>query len=367
MSKHKNHKKSKQPKPTKVEPIKQNTTESKENEQIKKETVESKATDTKVAPHSTDTQDENDKSSIKLSTIIYITIAIIFIAIGIILKKHTNEYNLTNHTTEKIVGHSIETQNFYTIDPTNNIMVILSESSFTFGITFFITIFFVSSFEKREKVAFKEEIKAIQTKTAQNAFLSLFKTLIDPSYLSVIENDIIRCPLIRSNARWQYKITFDTATKNFTLNRTITYSLKNVTTEIHNESFSIKCLENDYMSLKVLQKKIRRNSSDYSDHNSDDIEIKANETLDVLLCFEQTFKTPDFLYETHFTRFPLINLELDVTLPSNCNFNLSAATLEHDCIKIAEDHYLYKFKSAILKGQGIEFSCERKKESSTST
>ena len=78
---------------------------------------------------------------------------------------------------------------------------------------------------------------------------------------------------------------------------------------------------------------------------------------------KQTFDS-NYIYETQFATCPLSNLEIQVNYPSDYKFELTSALSEEPEKDTSNPRRnIYRFKNAILKGQGVEFYCEPTVES----
>jgi len=250
----------------------------------------------------------------------------------------------------------------------------ISSAVIPFGITLIITMFFVNNFTKQENEQLKNELLSFQNDTAENAVYSIFKQIIDPSFFEIVKNDVLNCKLIRRNAKWIYDI--EEKAGKLVMTRTISYSVENLSTEKQTESIKVKGLLNSYMKTRVVSLQYDKNDgkgfniiydSNEIDHCEcsaaveENIEIEGRKSVEIIKIIEQTF-TNNFIYETHFANEPLTDLEIQVNYPEGYSFSLNQCFWSQPVDKPIDGNKrkVFKFKNAILKGQGIEFFCEKK-------
>ena len=305
----------------------------------------------------------------------YLILAILIICAGYYISYKTNNYEFQNKVLQVIKDNEIQHKEYISLENKFIVLSLISEACITFGITLLITMFFVNYFDKKEKNDFKKELKEIQIETAKNAFLSLFHQIIDESFFNVVKRDIIKCKVIRKNARWIYDIYTDSDSNKLVLKRTITYTLQNLSTENRKEPMKISFLNNSYAITRNTQIKYKESTKnkyedfDINKHTEEkngykiitgDIEINSNSSVDIVRVLEQVFNT-EFIYETHFLSTPLSGLEIEVNFPKDYQFNISFNSIENDVSQIldTETKKIWKLNGALLKGQGIEFYCEK--------
>lgn len=305
----------------------------------------------------------------------YLIPAILIICAGYYISYKTNNYEFQNKVLQVIKDNEIQHKEYISLENKFIVLSLISEVCITFGITLLITMFFVNYFDKKEKNDFKKELKEIQIETAKNAFLSLFHQIIDESFFNVVKRDIINCKVIRKNARWIYDIYTDSDSNKLVLKRTITYTLQNLSTENRKEPIKISFLNNSYAITRNPQIKYKESTKnkyedfDINKHTEEkngykiitgDIEINSNSSVDIVRVLEQVFNT-EFIYETHFLSTPLSGLEIEVNFPKDYQFNISFNSIENDVSQIldTETKKIWKLNGALLRGQGIEFYCEK--------
>ena len=306
----------------------------------------------------------------------YLIFAILIICAGYYISYKTNNYEFQNKVLQVIKDNEIQYKEYISLENKFIVLSLISEACITFGITLLITMFFVNYFDKKEKNDFKKELKEIQIETAKNAFFSLFHQIIDESFFNVVKRDIINCKVIRKNARWIYDIYTDSDSNKLVLKRTITYTLQNLSTENRKEPIKISFLNNSYAITRNPQIKYKESTKnkyedfDINKHTEEkngyknitgDIEINSNSSVDIVRVLEQVFNT-EFIYETHFLSTPLSGLEIEVNFPKDYQFNISFNSIEDDVsLNLdTETKKIWKLNGALLRGQGIEFYCEKK-------
>ena len=90
------------------------------------------------------------------------------------------------------------------------------------------------------------------------------------------------------------------------------------------------------------------------------ITLKPGERVSIVTIIEQTF-TRGYVFETHFTNHPIINLNIMVNFPPDFEFNLENSFSSECRLKLNEDGVKeYNVSGGIFRGQGIEFICQPK-------
>lgn len=254
------------------------------------------------------------------------------------------------------------------------IMNFVSSAVIPFGITLIITMFFVNNFTKQENKQLQEQLLAFQNNTAENAIYSIFKTIIEPSFFEIVKEDVLNCKMIRKDAKWIYDIEEKDGKMKMT--RTISYTVKNLSTKNQSEIVKASGFSNSYVKTQVVELKYKKQGDSngfqtiYSinDENPEEssasveknIEVEGANSVEIIKKITQIFESK-FVYETHFANEPLTDLEIEVNFPENYIFSLNNSFLGQfiDQPIVESKRIVYKFKKAILKGQGIEFFCEK--------
>lgn len=290
----------------------------------------------------------------------------------------SNDYCFKSKTVFQIIENKTVEKQYLLVESKHFVLSLLASFFMTAGITLFISMFFSNYFDKKEKEAFEQRLVQYQEETAKNAFLSLFHQIVDESFFNVIKNDIIQCKKIRKNARWIYDIEEkekNDHTKYLVLNRTITYSVINLSSEPQEEEILFSSFSNSYLQSEFSYAK-KRDSSDkeYEEYKQDEldtleeqngtktikksIKLKSFKSTEIVKVIKQTFNS-NYIYETQFANCPLSNLEIQVNYPSGYKFELSSALSEEPEKDTSNPRrIIYTFNNAILKGQGVEFYCE---------
>lgn len=305
----------------------------------------------------------------------YLIIGIIIIIVACYILGENNLYESVNQVIKIKVDGDEKEEIYRILENRYNYLNIIANVLIAFGTTLIISMFFATYFEEQERKNFQKKLEQIQIETGRNAYLSLFKQLIDESFFNCVKKDIINCKSIREKAQWMYDVSYaNDGTGKFILKRTITYCVKNLSTEDLLEPVKIECLKNSYSEMDVDEVKYKLDN-DYtnedvraktSDENgkkifSSEVNIPPLKTVEIVKIFTQKFNT-NFMYETHFSNSPLSDLTIIVKYPIDCNFYIGFNTRKDDFVKQVDvnGNQIWVSKSAILKGQGIEFFCEKK-------
>lgn len=243
----------------------------------------------------------------------------------------------------------------------------ISSAAIPFGITLIITMFFVNNFTKQENDQLRKELLDFQNNTAEDAIYSIFKTIIEPSFFEIVKEEVLNCKMIRKEAKWIYDI--EEKDGKLMMTRTISYVVKNLSTEKQSEPIKVSGNSNSYVTTRVLklENKMEVSSSNGDGHDGSlpivekKIDIEGGQSVEVKKIVEQVFQT-NFIYETHFAIEPLADLEIQVNYPEGYSFSLNQCFCSqfNESSTDRPNRKIYKFKNAILKGQGVEFFCEKK-------
>ncbi len=306
----------------------------------------------------------------------YLFIGIIIIVIACYILGENNLYESVSHVVKIKVDGDEKEEIYRALENRYNYFNIIANVLIAFGTTLIISMFFATYFEEQERKNFQKKLEQIQIETGRNAYLSLFNQLIDESFFNCVKKDIINCKSIREKAQWMYDVSYaNDGTGKFILKRTITYCVKNLSTEDLLEPVKIECLKNSYSEIIVNMVRYKLEGGEYEDENisaktkeeggkkvfESEVKIPPLKTVEIVKIFTQKFNT-NFVYETHFSNSPLSDLKIIVNYPNDCNFSIGFNTKNDDFINEVDDkgQQIWKSQSAILKGQGIEFFCEKK-------
>lgn len=301
-----------------------------------------------------------------------LAISLLLILIGSVLIYQTNDYDISSKTISTVVDGKINSSNIYTLENKMPIISILSNTFLSLGLALFISAFFIRYIEGNERKELEAKLLKFQEDTAKNAIHSVFKKIIDEDFFSIIKKDLLNAKSIRKNANWQYDIS-DIGDGKLNLKRTISYEFHNISTNPVSEYLKLKSNNNKHCSTKVVSGKVRHLSGNEetieltsSSENDEiftslekEINIPAGESIEVVLVFEQVFKN-GYIYETHSSRHPIVDLEITVNFPLNYKFDLFSSFSNKERLRINEpDKKVYVIEGAIFRGQGVEFVCEK--------
>ncbi len=300
-------------------------------------------------------------------------IALIFIVIGMVLIFHTNKYGISSETISCVVDGEVIEKIIYSFSQNRMWLRISSTVFMSLGVALFISAFFIRYIEGDERKAFEEKLLSFQENTAKDAIQSVFKRIVDEEFFEIIKKDLLDAKAIRKNANWQYDIT-KLEDGNMLLKRTISYEFHNRSYSVATELLKLVGNNNAHCATQIISGKIRHPSGKeesidlrvIQDETGEsftnlekEIEIQAGDSIEVVLVFQQTFKN-GYIYETHNSRHPIINLEITVNHPADYRFDLFSSFSNKERIRINEpDKKVYVVEGAIFTGQGVEFVCEK--------
>ncbi|WP_166808822.1 hypothetical protein [Candidatus Chlorobium masyuteum] len=303
------------------------------------------------------------------------------IIIGGYFVYQSNEYSVSSRTISSVFNGKITESIIYQLNKTKPFLDIFANVCLTLGIALFISAFFIRYIEEDERKQLEEKLSKFQEDTAKDAILSVFKTIIDMNFFSIIQKDLLNAKSIRKNANWQYDISEieDSGTVKLLLKRTVSYEFHNISQSQVEESIRFRSNNNEHCKTDIISAKVRHPSGNEenieliddkdADGNGDgkkfiylhkNICIDPEKSIEVVLVFTQLF-SHGYIYETHSSRHPIINLMITVNIPKNYNFELFHTFSSKARLKIDEpDKRVYVVNGAIFKGQGVEFTCYNK-------
>jgi len=300
----------------------------------------------------------------------YLVVVGLFAIIGITLLAHSNNYEISAKTIEFIKDGKVCQDIIHQIQPKSLYLSVTGQVFLSFSIATFISLFFIRSLEDEDRKKWTDIALNIQEKTSKDAIESLFKRIIDDRFFTIIKEDLLSAKIIRKHATWKYDITKDGDKLLF--RRIITYKLHNISTSPTVETLKPTMANSSHCTGRIVKCVVEKgkkedecnidieNVDGYS-KGSKNITIDPGEDVSVVMIMDQEF-TGSYIFETHFTQHPIINLDIIVNHPSDYDFVLQSSFSSKCRLKINEDGVKkYNVIGGIFKGQGVEFLCEPKK------
>ena len=295
-------------------------------------------------------------------------IAIVLVIIGVALLIYSNTYipKLTSIQLLDENGIITKVPN-YQMEFDGYIYNLVGQTLIGLAISI-LTIFYVSEIlTQQDRKNFEDKLSEFQKKTAESAVLSIFDTLIDESFYSIIRRDVIGLTLIRKNVNWSYIIS-ENETKKLTLKRVITYDLHNLTSSKQSDIIKTSVGSNKHSTITKHVVKINNIVLEMTKKGTDkefeiyegETHIEPNDKISVSIEMEQCFNN-EYIYECHTTNHPLTDLTLHVTKPKDFTFDVThQLSSKLETTTETEELIIYKTNGAVYKGQNIEFYSERK-------
>lgn len=258
----------------------------------------------------------------------------------------------------------------------NPLLKLLGQTFIAIGSGVVIALLVIRHIDRKEKSEFEEKLLKFQKQTAQNAIVSAFETLIDRAFLEIVKKDVLGAKLIRFDAVWFYDVAV-LKNQHYVLKRTTNYKVRNISGQTHKETIKITTDESIHSSTRIeeisyrhlpdgkWEKKTIKDvksgiGESFLDH-SEEIPLESGARLEVKILIVQNYKNSNYIYDTHFTRYPIENLDVIVKFPDDHRFNLNDSfSSQLELINDQPGSQLYKSKGAIYNGQGIEFLCYKK-------
>lgn len=304
-------------------------------------------------------------------------ISILAIIIGAGMLFFSNDYEITSKTISIVEGDKVLSKVIYGLSNNKLLFELISTVLLTLGIALFISAFFIRYIEKEERQEFEKTLLSFQKETAKDAIQSVFKRIIEDEFFKIIKKDVLNAKLLRKKANWQYDITIKDGKPR--LKRTLSYVLHNISGETVKEPIQISASTTVHSDLKVISGKVRKSNGEETpfdlvsknDSESEtiksssfqtfkkEVEVEPDEPIEVVIVIDQTFNNK-YIFETHTSRHPVVDLELTVNIPEGYVFDLSSTFSTEPRLRVNESNKkVYVVDGAIYQGQGIEFLCHK--------
>jgi hypothetical protein len=309
----------------------------------------------------------------KKSHIIWFLVIIIIITTSIFLNIFNSEIQYTFHEIEIIRNGNIEKIQILKFPFSYTLINIITTFLYGLATTIFITLFIINQIEKKQKQKEENELKNLQQAININVFDSLFKTIIPSELFDIIKHEIIENKAIRKNAIWDYKFeeTSEGKIKLLIINH---YELHNISREKIKDPVKLELDPVDGSQTTVIETKCvlgkERSTMIHYDRKNDNcqgVSIKEEnnkKTMEYLIeilpnNFIEMTTTVEVIYngnvnDSHFTKYPIINLDIRATYPNNYTFKISPQfSTEARQITNGIGYSSYKIEGGLLPKQGL--------------
>ena len=298
---------------------------------------------------------------------LFTIVSILIILIGVGCLWFSNQYS-PELTTLSIVNENNGTIKYipnYQLNFNGYIINVLGQTFISLGIGILIIFYITELLTIQDRKDFEVRLENFQKKTAEGAILSIFDTLIDESFYSIVRQDVIGLKLIRKNVNWSYIIKEENSKLH--LKRVITYELHNLTSSKQTDIIKTSIGSNKHTTTLKHCFSVANEEMEMTKNGNDggfeifekEIHIDGNSSININIEIEQCFNN-GYIYECHATLHPLTDLTLHVTKPKNYSFELSqllSSKLEKTTS--TDELIIFKTSGAIYKGQAVEFYSEK--------
>ncbi len=313
----------------------------------------------------------------------FLAYSFLFVAIGVMIDSFFNVAELQKkvETIKDLTGNSI-TYDIYVFSIKYKILSILSNLCYGIGIA--ILVYFGIEYkvdsierqnEKLEKDNYKQEIKNLNDQINTNIFDGVLKKLIPEKLFDVLARDVLNRNIIRKNARWVYDII--ETTNGYDLTQVIEYELQNIgnTSEMHTikigvyhssnvsqyfQYFKIVKDSTTFVELDAATLKTSQTNIQTGIINEQKVELRPKEVIKVQHSIVNVYSTK-FIQDAHYSNYSILNLNIQVHKPENCEFNIYPTFSEKLIPSVpAPTKIFYNEISGILVGQCVIFTIEKK-------
>ena len=312
------------------------------------------------------------KKNQAIAFIIIITICLIAIGHGLRLKSICSEVELKTKRIEIPIEHEqIKSEVIHFTSPKNNLALVGADFLIALGIAGIVTIILMKTIQKAENKKFENFLLEIQRATAEDAIKSIFNNFIEPQFYNAIKRDVINQIITHKDILWDFTIAEEGS--DLILTRRLSYKVCNNSDTKYPETIttiqqdSLHATTVDIVTTAYEGDQQKQSKLSDSNHQNNifksatlDIVIPPYESVYVSKEFSQLFKN-NYVYETQTSLIPMINLDIKVTYPPNYSFELQSGFSSEPKLMVDSNGYkLYKVEGGVLKGQGVEFFCQKK-------
>ena len=325
-----------------------------------------------------------DKTFIKKYWMYIVICLILSVIMGIVIDIKFSEGNIVTKAVEIFENGKKTIVNSYSFEYKYPIIKTFSTILYSFSISIVIALVILLVIQKDEEEQRKLRDEIRKEEIFKNVFKGVFNRLIPDEIFEVIKSDILEASIVRKNLKWVFD--FEIEENQIVLYRTVMYEAHNITTKDSIETFSYIFSSTDYTSTEIEFLKwhefhdidntqVVYNRNDELEHNplslslntqiKRDIIIPHNKVICINFRSKEIFKnSKNFLHETHFSSACSIGWELQVNYPRGYNFSILPVFSGRINTLIDDDNRKeYRYSGAILKGQGIEFTLFKLRDS----
>lgn len=316
-------------------------------------------------------ENKKNKSFVEKYWIYIILVTLICLASGMYIETNFTDGNIISKQITIFDNNESKIVNNYVFQSHHTLAKPLSSFLYSFAMSLIISLFILLVIQKSDHEKRKEEL-------FQSVFQGVFNRLVPNEIFDVIKRDILEANIVRRNVKWIYD--FKIENEALVLYRNVMYEVENLSNRECTELFSYIFSKTNYSETKILFLKWHPVGKESTtevlyDHNGvfdacnvdtnfsqvkHEIKIPHDQRIMINFKSQETFKSLDFLHETHFTTACSIGWELEVNYPKEYSFSIiSMFTPKLHPIVDDVERKKYSYNGAILKGQGIEFTLSK--------
>lgn len=319
-----------------------------------------------------------ENKSIKLYGWVILILVVVFV--GVVIDYQGNNYELTYQSVEIAAGHgTVEQKTVISIPPAVQGLKLLANFFYGLAVTLFVTIFVARRLEQEQKQKHEVELERLREAVNINVFDALFKTLIPKEIFQIVKTEIIENKAIRKKAHWTF--VFEEFEQKIKLTSTSHYELHNVSKEPVPDPVNISIDPLSSTSSVIIKAQcLSSDGTPLVEYVPDDssknknIQIKDVDNGGKRVCYTVVVPPNDYIestfehsaiysgnvYDCQYTKYPIIDLNINAVFPSGYRFELyPALSNEPRIISEGHTHRNYKVEGGVLPRQGIIFKLDK--------
>ena len=303
-------------------------------------------------------------------------IATIFLLIGSTLQIVSLEYPAEFVT--KTYTDAGKIKDFVIVEhPSEKYIVDFARSAFfAAGVGILITIFITNNISRRENRTDIENLQEIQNQIRIDVFEGVLQRFIPTEIFESLRTSVIETNIVRRDARWDFE--FIERDSGIYCKQIMKYTLENTGAKDETEQYTVAVQstkpgiqnlskvqykptgEKSYIEPEIQSKKIIDQGIQQIIY---EVPIPKGSSVNVIVVFESQYPNQT-LTDAYFTRYPLVNAEIQVSFPKGYEFSIfPASSVPFDIVANEPGKQIYHAEGGLLPYQGLVYTLTKSEPS----
>jgi hypothetical protein len=245
----------------------------------------------------------------------------------------------------------------------------LRSAFFAAGVGILITIFITNNIAKRENQTDMERMQEIQKQIRIDVFEGVLQRFIPTEIFESLRTSVIETNIVRRDARWDFE--FSENSSGIFCKQIMKYTLENTGAKDETENYTV-AVQSTKPGVQNLTK-VEYKPNDQSTYIAPEIKsektveqgikqkvyevpIPKDSSVNVIVIFESQYPAQT-LTDAYFTRYPLVNAEIQVSFPEGYDFSIfPAASVSFDIVADEPGKQIYQAQGGLLPYQGLVYT-----------